>query len=155
MGEQMKNCMLFEDWFSKEDCSHIITESNKLLDIQNATTAEEALAAIAVYERWSYPTQLFYDYGGVSYKEPHRVITEEILNKQSQDNSLQQRIGFLDRLRNEMINAQGATKKEEDNTENNILYQLPIFNIEALPDATNVVNQEIQIFDPTDNFNFD
>ena len=36
----MKNCMLFEDCFSKEDCSHIITESNKLLDIQNATTGE-------------------------------------------------------------------------------------------------------------------
>ena len=125
--------------------------------IQNATTAEEALAAIAVYERWSYPTQLFYDIGNGSYKEPHRVMSEEILNKQSPDSSLQQRIGFLDRLRNEMINAQGAEKTEINtlvNTGDGPVYINPSI-YEALRDNTNVNQSEIQIFDPTDNFNFD
>ena len=36
----MENCMLFQDWFSKEDCNHIVTESEKLLDIKDATTGE-------------------------------------------------------------------------------------------------------------------
>ena len=43
----MKNCMLFEDWFTKEDCNHIINECEKLLDgLSDAEKAKAEKASI-------------------------------------------------------------------------------------------------------------
>ena len=36
----MKSSILYEDWFSKEDCNYITSEAERLLDINPATTGE-------------------------------------------------------------------------------------------------------------------
>ena len=59
-----------------------------------ANTKEEYLAAMATYERWSYPVKLFYA-NGKSYNNVYPIILAEINKGNSPDSSLNIRIKYL------------------------------------------------------------
>ena len=59
-----------------------------------ANTKEEYLAAMATYERWSYPVKLFYA-NDESYQKVYNIILAEIDKGNSPDSSLNRRIKYL------------------------------------------------------------
>jgi hypothetical protein len=62
--------------------------------ILKANTKEEYLAAMATYERWSYPVKLFYA-NGKNYNNVYPIILAEINKGNSPDSSLNKRIKYL------------------------------------------------------------
>jgi hypothetical protein len=65
--------------------------------ISKATSKEETLAAMALFERWEYPVKLFKSNGN-SYKNVYPILVAEVINKSTPDKSLRDRIGYLVRV---------------------------------------------------------
>jgi hypothetical protein len=62
--------------------------------IAQATNADEMLAAMATFERWGYPVDLFYA-NGESYQKVYNIMKNEAATKTSPDGSFKSRIAYL------------------------------------------------------------
>ena len=62
--------------------------------IAKATNADEMLAAMATFERWSYPVDLFYA-NNESYQKVYEIMKNEAATKTSPDGSFRSRIAYL------------------------------------------------------------
>jgi hypothetical protein len=62
--------------------------------IAKATNADEMLAAMATFERWSYPVDLFYA-NNKSYQKVYEIMKNEAATKTSPDGSFRSRIAYL------------------------------------------------------------
>ena len=62
--------------------------------IAKATNADEMLAAMATFERWSYPVDLFYA-NNKSYQTVYEIMKNEAVTKTSPDGSFKSRIAYL------------------------------------------------------------
>ena len=69
--------------------------------IAKATNAEEMLAAMATFERWGYPVSLYSSQG--NYSKVYEFMKQEAIKKSSPDKSFQDRIGFLESVKQLII----------------------------------------------------
>ena len=74
--------------------------------IAQATNAEEMLAAMATFERWGYPVSLVSSLG--NYQKVYELMKQEVINKSSPDRSFQDRIGFLESVKQLIITLYGS-----------------------------------------------